>query len=92
MIRTSIGMTTFNTLFMIFLGLPQLINAKTAIRIPMGQNIDGAIELPVSQLVEDIQFIALETNAKCFMDRDISKIGLFDSQIYIGLTVFSFLI
>ncbi len=77
-------MKIFKTLLLIFVGLPLLLNAQTAIRIPMGQNIDKAIELPVSQLVEDIQFIALETNANCFMDRDISKIELFNSRIYIS--------
>ena len=47
----------------------------------MGQNIGKATELPLSQVVADVQFIALETNADCFMDQDISKIELFGSRI-----------
>ena len=77
-------MILLRLLLLTFLGLPVLLSAQTAIRIPMGQNIGKATELPLSQVVADVQFIALETNADCFMDQDISKIELFGSHIYIS--------
>jgi len=77
-------MKTNKKLCLIILGLPLLLNAQTVIRIPMGQNIDQVNELPVSQLVEDIRFIALETNPDCFLDQDISKIELYNNEIFIS--------
>jgi hypothetical protein len=77
-------MRIFRTSLIILFGLPLLLNAQTAIRIPMGQDIDQVKELPVSELVEDIQYIALETTPDCLLDQDISKIELFNHEIFIS--------
>jgi 6-bladed beta-propeller len=77
-------MKTYKKLCLIILGLPLLLNGQTVIRIPMGQNIEKSIVLPLSLLVEDVRFIALETSPDCFLDQDISKIELFNKEIFIS--------
>lgn len=77
-------MKILNTLLLIILGLPISLSAQMATRIPMGQNIDKSKELQVSQVVEDIRFIPLETNTDCYLEQDISKIEVFDNMIFIS--------
>lgn len=84
MIKLRPGRRILHIVVLVFLGSPAGINAQTAIRVPMGQNMDQARGLPANQLLDDIRFIPLETNDQCLMDRDISKIELFDSHISIS--------
>lgn len=60
------------------------ICAQTATRIPIGQNIEEKKELKLSEIAKEVKFVALETNENCFLDKDISKIEVFDGQIFIS--------
>ena len=65
-------------------------NAQTTVRIPIGQDIENTKELPISLIAKEIQFVPLETNTNCLLDNDISKIEVFDNNIFISDYIYIF--
>ncbi len=77
-------MIKFSSFLLILICFSLFSNAQTAVRIPIGQDIENTKELPVSLIAKEIQFVLLETNTNCLLDNDISKIEVFDNNIFIS--------
>ena len=58
--------------------------SQTAIRVPIGNNINKSNELPVSKIAENIEFVPLETNENCLLSEDLSKIEIFENTIFLS--------
>jgi hypothetical protein len=81
----------FNSLLLILICFPLFSNAQTAVRIPIGQDIENTLELPVSLIAKEILFVPLETNPNCLLDNDISRIEIFDNNIFISDYIYIFI-
>jgi len=77
-------MKQFSSFLLILICFSLFSNAQTAVRIPIGQDIENTKELPISLIAKEIQFVPLETNTNCLLDNDISKIEIFDNNIFIS--------
>ena len=84
-------MKQFNSLLLILICFPLFSNAQTAVRIPIGQDIENTLELPVSLIAKEILFIPLETNPNCLLDNDISRIEIFANNIFISDYIYIFI-
>lgn len=69
---------------MLFSDISQTATAQTPIRIPIGQQIKNVEHKYLSEFVDELKYIPLETSLECLLGQDISKIEIFDEKIFVS--------
>lgn len=72
----------FSLLIFHFLTI-SVIYSQTPIRVPIGQQIKKVEQKYLSEIARDIKYIPLETKPECLLQQDITKIEIFNDEIFI---------